>query len=224
LRSTLARTQKMTIILTKTALVHKRGLSLHLCQPSLPYNGLCSAPEPTKRTKSSIKKAAKLARTERKRRQKLEAREKAKLGLSDEPGTPDEPVALLEETTSENEDRPSEDLEILRPATSVPAEVQPDISVTATPQNDVPRPPPPRPVANNEQIRGIETSDMISTVEQLPLLGSATEVEAPAGKNSAMEAEKVKKRQNVLNRVFWSLVMIGGFIGMFPISSTGRHD
>ena len=140
----------------------------------------------------------------------MEAREKAKLGLSDEPGTPDEPVALLEETTGD-EDRASEVLEIPRPATYVPAEVQPDIATTA--QSGVPGSPP-RPVANDEPVLGTGTVNVTSTVKQLPLPGSATKFEAPADENSASEAEKVKKRQNVLNRVFWSLVMIGGFIGM----------
>jgi hypothetical protein len=38
---------------------------------------------------------------------------------------------------------------------------------------------------------------------------------ANVASKSPLEAEKVKKRQNFLNRVVYSLVMIGGFIGMF---------
>lgn len=120
-----------------------------------------------------------------------------------------------------HEDQPSEALEIPRLANNVPAEVPPassNISVTATVQNGVP-PPPPDPPAIDEPVLGTGIINVISTVKQVPLPKSATKSEAPADKNSPSEAEKVKKRQNVLNRVFWSLVMIGGFIGMFSVSS-----
>lgn len=148
----------------------------------------------------------------------MEARERAKLGQSDEPGTPDQPAALLrEETVGEHEDRPSELQEMPRLANYVPADVPP-VSVTATIQNGVP-PPSPNPPANDEAVLGTGIVNVISTVKQVPLPESATKIEAPADRNSPSEAEKVKKRQNVLNRVFWSLVMIGGFIGMFPVSS-----
>jgi hypothetical protein len=135
---------------------------------------------------------------------------------------PDKP-----ETTAQNEDHlPSESLEVPRPATYVPPEVRPassDTLITAMAQNGVPRPPPPKPLLNDEPVLETGTVDVISTVQQVPQPESA-KPEAPAIRNSASEAEKVKKRQNVLNRVFWSLVMIGIFIGMLPVSSSRRYD
>jgi phosphatidate cytidylyltransferase len=182
-------------------------------------NGLHSA-EPMKPTKSSIKKAHKIARIERKKRQKLEAREKAKLGLSDEALTPDEePVASLVEegTTGQNEDRlPSEPLEIPRPVppiTYVPAEVPADCTVTATSLNGVPLPPPPEPLDNAGPAVGTGAVDVVDVIsgKRVPQPESVANVAS----KSPLEAEKVKKRQNFLNRVVYSLVMIGGFIGMF---------
>lgn len=195
-------------------------------------NGLCSAPELNRPTKSSIKKAAKLARTERKKRQKLEAREKVKVVSSDEPRTLDDPVTLLEKTTGQDEDRlPSEFLEIPRPVppvTYVPAEVPAAASsdltaVTETALNGVPHPPPPEFLVKDNPDPRTGTVDVISTVKQVPEPQSATNVASSSNKNSPSEADKVKKRQNVLNRVVWSLVMIGGFIGVFPVSTSRRY-
>jgi phosphatidate cytidylyltransferase len=175
--------------------------------------------EPMKPTKSSIKKAHKIARIERKKRQKLEAREKAKLGLSDEALTPDEePVASLVEegTTGQNEDRlPSEPLEIPRPVppiTYVPAEVPADCTVTATSLNGVPLPPPPEPLDNAGPAVGTGAVDVVDVIsgKRVPQPESVANVAS----KSPLEAEKVKKRQNFLNRVVYSLVMIGGFIAL----------
>jgi hypothetical protein len=53
------------------------------------------------------------------------------------------------------------------------------LSVTATVQNGVPRPPPPKPLANDEPVLGTGTVNVISTVKQVPLPESA-KPEAPA--------------------------------------------
>lgn len=184
---------------------------------------LYSAPEPTRQTKSSIKKAKQIARIERKKRQKFEAREKAKLGLSgdDEPTTAGEPGAsLVDEPIIGNEDQlPSTSLDIPLPVPHVPADVpaasapSDTTALSAVPLNSIPRPPP-EPRVNNGPVLRTGATDVISTI---PRPESVAKIESSANKGSSSEAEKVKKRQNVLNRVVYSLVMIGVFIGTFPV-------
>lgn len=212
--------------------MHMSGLSstfcrLH-CQKVLKMI-LRSVQEPTRQTKSSIKKAKQLARSERKKRQKFEAREKAKSGLSgeEEPATPaDHGASLVDEPTSESEDQfPSTLPDIPRPVPPIPhvpadvpsaaaAAVSSDTTALSTmPLTGVSRPPL-EPRVNNEPVLSTDATDVISTI---PRPESVAKIEPSANKGSSSETEIVKKRQNVLNRVVYSLVMIGVFIGGYPV-------
>lgn len=179
-----------------------------------------SAQEPTKLTKSAIRKAHKLARIERKRRQKLEAREKAKhdgpeAGMSPDQGTDG---SSDETTPAEKETETSLFSEPVPAVVPVPTEVTTertrDRSATPMVLNGPPHPPltpepffKEKPSIETESAPAAETKQEVKS-ETLPKFSDPAAV--------ALQAEKAKKRQNILTRTLWSLVMIGGFIGMFP--------
>ena len=73
--------------------------------------------------------------------------------------------------------------------------------------NGTPHPPLPDPPAREDSIIKTNVSPA-PEVKQQPQTGS-NEIQ----KSTEAEKDKAKKRQNVLNRIFWSLVMIGVFVG-----------
>lgn len=176
-----------------------------------------SPTESTKLTKSAIRKAHKLARIERKKRQKLEAREKAKRLLEPDtsisPKQPselsaDEPI-LIKQDLSE----PSQFSQPVSPTTVIPVEVpiaaaSSDSVSTSAPMalNGTSHQPPPEPPAEE---------DYNVKIESAPPPAQSAEQPPPTGIQMSNDSakEKAQKRQNVLNRILWSLVMIGVFVG-----------
>jgi phosphatidate cytidylyltransferase len=176
---------------------------------------LFSPTGPTRPTKSAIRKAHKLARIERKKRQKLEAREKAKHSLAPDTSISPEPELSADEPIGEKQDL-SEPSQIPQPTFTpdvpVPAvAVSSDSFSVSAPMvlKGTPHPPLPDPPARQDPIV-ITNVSPAPEVEQQPQTGSAVhEIQ----KSTEAEKDKAKKRQNVLNRILWSLVMIGVFVG-----------
>ena len=178
-----------------------------------------SAQEPTKLTKSAIRKAHKLARIERKRRQKLEAREKVKhdgpeAGVMPDQGTDgssDETTPAEKEIETAVFPENFEPVPAMVPVpTEVPVERTRDRSATPMVLNGPPHPALP-PESFFKEKPSIETE--IAEVKQEVKSETLPKFSDPAA--VALQAEKAKKRQNALTRTLWSLVMIGGFIGTF---------
>jgi len=185
-----------------------------------------SALETTKLTKSAIRKAHKLARIERKKREKLEAPEKASHDGPESAVIPDQGTdGSSDETTPiEKQTETSVFPEIPQPVaavvpvpTKVPTETTRDRSATPMVLNGLPHRPPPSepffkevPAIGTESAPAAEAKQEVKTETTGSVLPTIDDPDAVA-----LKAEKAKKRQNALTRTLWSLVMIGGFIGMF---------
>lgn len=180
---------------------------------------------PEKPTKSAIKKANRLARLERKQRQKL----KQGNDQQQQPVTPTtlpQPVTpvILEEGSSKSSP-------LLIPS-SLPSKAQPLAQASI------------RPVAPKTALDTVPVSfdapPIGITTEDPPTITStitSTNVPVPEVKENYLEKyslrngsaatisdnqvsrpdpETAKKRQNVLTRTLWTFIMIGGFIGNYP--------
>jgi len=179
--------------------------------------------EPTKLTKSAIKKANRLARLERKQRQKL----KQGSEQEEQPGTPTaflQPVTavIVEERSSsplhfpsslpsnspplEQISIPQETLQTLLDE-SAPAAVSFNVTHIDIAAGDPPTPTPinvPVPVVKEDYLE-----------KYLPRNGSGTTSVTSDNQVSRQDPETAKKRQNALTRILWTFIMIGGFIGNY---------
>ncbi|KAM6502250.1 Cytidylyltransferase family domain containing protein [Amanita muscaria] len=153
---------------------------------------------PSKPSKSALKKAQKLARTERRHRERAAAKQ-AKLAsqheLSSEPESTPSMAGNVAPVFEPPRTRPS----------TVPAAVPSVPDEPRRKQNgdahDVPHPvqqPPEPPVQQRVPAPGV--------------VEPAKPQEKPTP--SAQEVEKLKKRQSFLTRTLWTFIMIGGFIGL----------
>ena len=183
--------------------------------------------EPEKPTKSAIKKANRLARLERKQRQKLkQGNEEQQQPVT--PATLPKPVApvILEEGLSRSSP-------LLVPS-SLPSQAQPIAQASI-------RPVAPKTILDPVLAVSLDTPPIGVTTEDPPTVTS-TNVPVPEVKENYMEkysprngsaatisaasdnqvsrpdAETAKKRQNVLTRTLWTFIMIGGFIGNYPLN------
>ena len=171
--------------------------------------------EPPKLTKSAIKKANRLARLERKQRQKL----KQGNGQEEQPVTRTtlpRPI-ILEEPSSSSLHVPSS-LPLKSPPLGQPSftpgapktlldEFVPVPAVTLdVPPITIPAEDSPTPTPINVPVP--EGNEKYS-----PRNGSVTISVASDHQVSKQDPETAKKRQNVLTRILWTFIMIGGFIG-----------
>lgn len=180
-------------------------------------------PEPQKLSKTAQKKAVKAAR-EAKLLQQKQAKA-AKAALSQQSSETDSvtasPLAESIEIISVDETneavgnfndtpepavvKPIPDPAPQRPAVPAPEQrvatqpAAPPKIVNVEPEPIKPLPPPPKPVEQlaKKAIEQVQPETKPGAAQQLP----------------PNEAEQVKKRQNVLTRTLWSLIMIVGFIG-----------
>jgi phosphatidate cytidylyltransferase len=173
-----------------------------------------------KPSKSAIKKAQKLARAEKRQRQK--ALGKSQAGLSP---SPENSVASSEVTPSREAvplPEPSEpsslnDSEYILPSVPPPVEessrerekasieingMAPGVTVSSTP-------------TPLEAPSTLEPSPTAPLTPQLMEKPSTKPMTLPLhDETSARDAEKVKKRQSFLTRTLWTCIMISGFIGV----------
>lgn len=178
-----------------------------------------SPPEgPTKLTKTAIKKAAKLARREAKQQKSLA---KSRDG-SPSPAPPQTPppteATVATETPSIPATNPLKEYPIVeevvsqKPAPSAVVEPEPELKVP--PPLTVSRP------GKSTPVNGIAkpTSPVVDHTEpeeppQVILPPKAEQLQPPT-KLEAADPEEAKKRQNVVTRTVWTLIMIFGFIGL----------
>lgn len=183
---------------------------------------ISSSAEPAKLTKSAIKRAQQLARTERKRRERAEARAKAKNG---DPQTPISPAQQDEVAGAVKPGEVRKPEEPLQPAPPLPPfeDVAPTVpeskangTTTKPASQDFPPPPQqPKPVEALKQLVDVPAVPSIPELKEKLLPESVKNVAAVlVNPSSPQDAERVKKRQNALTRTLWSLIMIGGFIGL----------
>lgn len=162
-----------------------------------------------------MKKANRLARLERKQRQKL------KQG-NEQQQQPVTPITLPQPVTAatlEEGSLTSSPLLVPSPLPLARASIRPAAPKTVL--DPVP------PVSSDAPPIGITTDDPTSTnvplpdvkekylEKYLPRNGSATST-ATDNQVSKPDPETAKKRQNVLTRILWTFIMIGGFIGNYP--------
>jgi phosphatidate cytidylyltransferase len=192
-----------------------------VAQPTTPQESV-----PLKPTKSALKKAAKIARTEKRQQQKA-----AKTQMSDHSqeessssGSPRRPPATLEPVKVVHESyeiTPVADTSDDTPK-GAPDEVPPQAALQ-------------HPVAQADY--NFHHDDMISSADQSyptsmepsgrnspePLVRSADEKILQAGVvdgdvqlvlKTKQEAERTKTKQNAVTRTIWGFAMIGGFIGL----------
>ncbi|KAF8893783.1 cytidylyltransferase family-domain-containing protein [Infundibulicybe gibba] len=156
-----------------------------------------------KPTKSAIKKASRLARIERRQQQKALKKAGLSAPSSDAPSISSSPVLIHKEILVEKE-----------PAASAPAsntEVShssPEPPVSAIIQPEAIKP---------EEDLILNSKPPQEQVEPQRIYNNhkgKNDVTANTPRPSAQDAEKVKKRQNMLERTLWTFIMIGGFIGL----------
>ena len=178
--------------------------------------------EPEKPTKSAIKKANRLARLERKQRQKLKQGNEQQQQLQ-----PVTPTTLPEPVTAEILEEGSSGSGPLLVSSTLPSKAQLPAQASI------------RPVAPKTALDSVPAvrSDALPigiTTEDFPTIMS-TNVPLPEVKENYLEKyspkngsaasdnqvsrpdpEMAKSRQNVLTRILWTFIMIGGFIGNYP--------
>lgn len=97
-------------------------------------------------------------------------------------------------------------------------ETEPEIPVEPTPPVSEPEVPA-LPTYPREEFQ--KTQSQTESIEQpVSLAEVSTTLPPKSAKSFAAEAEKKKKRQNLLQRTVWTLIMIGGFIGRLSSLST----
>ena len=147
--------------------------------------------EPEKPTKSAIKKANRLARLERKQRQKL------KQGSEQQPPPPVTPTTLPQPVTPVIPEEGSSRSGPLLVPWSLPSKAQPLTQASI------------RPAMLEVKENYLE--------KYSPRNGSAAIISVASDNQvSRPDPETAKKRQNVLTRTLWTFIMIGGFIGNYP--------
>ena len=183
-------------------------------------------------TKSAIKKANKLARIERKQQQKLKAKEKAQAQtVSTEPASvpqsKSQDVVKAEEVEVEQPPVAPPPAPVPAPlplADPVKEEVKTNGAAAVVASKDLPPPPPQQPPAVEKAIPKPPSPPRVPEVK--------VEVRRPTPPKSngtngttTVDAENVKKRQNVLERTVWTFIMIGGFIGeLYAIPSSSSTN
>jgi hypothetical protein len=170
-----------------------------------------------KPSKSAIKKAQKLARAEKRQRQKALARPQTGVSTSPENSvasaevTPSrEPIPLpeLSEPSNLNDSyilpavAPNEESVMKEKASAEVNGMAPGVMTSSSPT----------PPAVPEAPSSFEPSLTAPLVTEKP---STKPMTLPLHEEtSAKDAEKVKKRQSFLTRALWTLIMLSGFIGM----------
>jgi phosphatidate cytidylyltransferase len=188
-----------------------------------------ATPAPAKLTKTAAKKAAKAAR---------EARRQKK---SDEAAAPAQQTEPTVPPSNGKITAPSSPTDTLPPPVAAQPEV-PEKLPAPEPQAEPPaaKPPVVAPVVPETSVQQPQQqSDAKSQAPKaIPVVPTAPEKKQESTKKdmspskatvpappapAPQEAEKVKKRQNIITRTLWTFIMIGGFLGMLSVYTAGLH-
>ena len=181
--------------------------------------------QPTKPTKSAIKKANRLARLERKQRQKSKTQPQAHEGITEiKPLVTDAPPVsapvvpaiytqdIRLESPLQNFDGPSSSS-----PPPVVAPKEPEKSFVSCPPMESERSEPDS-SSNSESLSSIQVKPLVATLESA-ILGVSEKTSlpdlSPPAQPNAQDSEQTKTRQNLLTRTLWTFIMIGGFVGMY---------
>ncbi|KAK0212642.1 phosphatidate cytidylyltransferase [Desarmillaria ectypa] len=179
-----------------------------------------SPPEvPTKLTKTAMKKAAKLARREAKQQKSLaKSRDASPSPASPQTPPPAEAMIAMETPSITASNAPKEYPiveEVVPPEPTPPPAVvktEPELKVTLPPT--VSRPESSTTVNGSAKL----TPPVVARTKpaELPhvIPPQKAEQPQPPTKLEAADPEEAKKRQNVVTRTVWTLIMIFGFIGL----------
>lgn len=163
---------------------------------------------PPKLSKSQQKKAAKHARTEKRKQLKAAA----KVGLTDSPSkvTSSLGKSAIGSTVLTDDELFSSEGEHLPPHSNTES----DLEATASPPSHIPnrnfsdrtgQPPPPLP----EKAETIPEPDKRTVTTEPTTAGPPNKANA-----NDLDVERSKKRQNIITRTLWTFIMIGGFVGL----------
>ncbi|KAK0504568.1 phosphatidate cytidylyltransferase [Armillaria luteobubalina] len=172
--------------------------------------------EPTKPTKSAMKKAAKLARREAKQQKSLAKSRDA----SPSPAPPQTPPPAEATTVTETSSIPASNAPKEQPIVEdVPPEPAPSpVVVEPEPEPKIAPPPAASRPENSTPVNGSAkpTPSVVAPTEPphdvIP--PQKAEQPQPPAKPEAADPEEAKKRQNVVTRTVWTLIMIFGFISL----------
>lgn len=188
-----------------------------------------STPAESKLSKSALRKAARQARIENKQQQRAEARKRrAEASQGSPTSSPSPPEESPLNSTPANLNLPSLEakLEIpnIIPPEPIPQPereeviVEPRLEPLIEPSIPSPRQPQPENIPQyadgslqqtaKETYSGAELVRGTKSHDNAVIDGTVSPLE-----NAMSEAEKEKKRRNMLTRTIWTLIMIGGFIG-----------
>ncbi|CAA7261615.1 unnamed protein product [Cyclocybe aegerita] len=189
-----------------------------------------AAPESVKMTKSAIKRANRLARIERKQRQKQQKKASSEESKSTTVSGTTTPLVQPELRTEAPVETVAPKPEPIpgAPVAAAPIESQSFEKVHEEKSNGTAHPNRVEvTLAASSQLPAaekpvVETSDILVDSDTKPGVQQALSpthglVMPPSTTESAppvQDAEQVKKRQNALNRIIWTFIMIGGFIGL----------
>ncbi|KAK0226120.1 phosphatidate cytidylyltransferase [Armillaria fumosa] len=173
--------------------------------------------EPAKPTKTAMKKAAKLARREAKQQKSLAKSRDA----SPSPAPPQTPPPVEATTVTETSSIPASNAPKEQPIVEdvVPPEpAPPPVVVEPELEPKVALPPAASRPENSAPVNGSAkpTPPVVAPTEPphdvIP--PPKAEQPQPPAKAEAADPEEAKKRQNVVTRTVWTLIMIFGFIGL----------
>ncbi|KAF9465042.1 cytidylyltransferase family-domain-containing protein [Collybia nuda] len=185
------------------------------------------SPVDAKPTKSAIKKALKLARAEKRQRQKALARAQAgQVSSGNSVTSGDSPSITLVSLGDSTEfakpiaEHDKSPLVVLPPpATTSPVNEpgRPDAKLNGTTETLAPLEP--RPVAQEMPV-SVPQPPVVAPLppfveaDTKPVRSSQANHVTPPPQKQVEDSEKSKKRQSFLTRTLWTFIMIGGFIGL----------
>ncbi|KAK0485999.1 phosphatidate cytidylyltransferase [Armillaria novae-zelandiae] len=167
--------------------------------------------EPTKPTKTAMKKAAKLARREAKQQKSLAKSRDA----SPSPTLPQTPPPAEAPTVTETSSIPASNApkeqpivdDVVPPEPAPPPELEPEPKVAPPPAASRPE--------NSPPVNGSAKPTPPVVAPTVPLHDVVLPQKAePPAKPDAADPEEAQKRQNVVTRTVWTLIMIFGFISL----------
>ena len=181
--------------------------------------------EPAKLTKSAIKKANRLARLERKQRQKLKQGSEQEQQPVTSATLPQPVTAVILEERSLNpllvvssESLPSKPQSLEQasnppqaPKTSLDEFVPVPTVSSDVPAISIPTEDTPTTTSTNVPVPEVKEDKYSSRNGSIATITIASDNQV-----SRPDPETAKKRQNILTRTLWTFIMIGGFVGNYP--------
>lgn len=181
----------------------------------------------TKPSRSAIKRAQKLARTEKRQQQKALAKAQrgnspteSSAAPSEEPSSVTVHEATVHDPPTESRDNVPLDAGHVssRAVTDAPVESPIKSGMESSKSSPLPRP---IPVTNLAPLASCTPPPPVLPFDEEHTLAPVepTHKQRPLKESPVNDAEKLKKRQSFITRTLWTFIMIGGFLGMVSSST-----